>query len=366
MCGIVSLLAFAACGGGSSGGGTTSAAFPTSMGVDVSSVSSEDLQNVNFSVAKAGIPDTGTMSAPITTATNMADLVTKLSDHMFSGIAAALNSQLTSTATQISGTVFGGTLKMDFSNYNYDVDGDGENDPCSGTASITSTQYTCFRAWFNDNRFMIGYLQTAPTADNSGRGIVIASPTLVADATQVDAIGMGNNVMTYLMWDNTVAAENTFNGYMSGQMMEAPGTGTPVDLTIGRIAASSDTTTDKITLRTAAYFGTPQPVTIPNVGEVEVDQVFFNSQFISTGTYLLFENDFLFQGAEVAAAPNNIWFCGVIATGNPAAPGEPQDTRLCEGEGLSATGIEYPSLAATDASKTQFPNTTVFPEAPTF
>lgn len=362
---------------GSSGGGGTSsttpttstataATFPSSVGVDVSAVASSDLQSVDFksvkakkTVAKAGIPASGTMSAPITAATNLADIVTKLSDHIFSEIATALNSQLSATSTQVSGTAFGGTVKIDFTNYNADIDGDGQNDPCSGTASITSTQYACFRAWYNNQRLMIGYVQTIPSGTSSGKGIAVLSPTLVANSTETAAIGMGSDVMTYLVWDNTVASSNSFNGYMAGQMQ------TGVALTVGRIAAVSDTTTNKITLQTAAYFSTPQSVTIPNTGAISVDHVLFNSQFFLTGTHLLFENDFFFQGTEVATAPNNTWFCGVIATGDPASQ-NPATLTKCTDEGLSSEGISYPSLTTSDASKTQFPSTTVFPAEATF
>lgn len=359
---------------GSSGGGdstSTSAtttvsssvnAFPSSVGVDVSTVASSDLQSVDFkslrskkSVAKSGIPSSGTMSAPITAATNLADIVTKLSDNLFSGIATALNSQLSATSTQVSGTAFGGTLKIDFTNYNADIDGDGQNDPCSGTASVTSTQHSCFRAWYNNQRLMIGYVQTVPTSTSSGKGIAIVSPTLVANSAETASIGLGSDVMTYLAWNNTEASSNSFNGYMTGQMQ------TGVTLTVGRIVAASDTTSSKITLQTAAYFSTPQSVVIPNLGATSVDHVLFNSQFFLTGTHLLFENDFFFQGAEVAAAPNNTWFCGVIATGDPASQ-NPATLTKCTDEGLSTEGIAYPSLAESDASKTQFPSTTVFPE----
>ncbi len=365
VCGVVFLLAFAACGSSGGGSSSTDAAFPTSVGVDVSAVSSANLQNVNFSVSKAGIPDTGTMSAPITTATDVADLVNKLSDNLFSGIAAALNSELALTSTQISGTAFGGTVKVDFSNYNYDVDGDGTNDPCSGTAAISSSQYACFRAWFNDSRLMIGYVQTAPTSDTAGKGVVIVSPTLVADAATLAAIGMGNDVMAYLVWNNTAASTNSFDGYASGTMA------TGKEFIVGRIVSSSDAE-NKVTLQTAAFFATDQIIPIPNpppgggTTDFTVDQVLFNSQFIVAGTNLLFENHFYLDGASVADQQNDTPFCGVIATGDPASGGNPADVALCTAEGISLTGIEYPTLAASDASKTQFPAASVFPETPTF
>jgi hypothetical protein len=129
------LFALAACGGGGGGGGTTTTtAFPTDVGVNLSEVSSAGLDNINFSTAKTGIPDTGTMTAPITTATDMGDLVVKLADNVFSGMATAFNEELTATSIHVSGTAFGGTLKVDFADYGYDIDGDGVNDPCSGTS----------------------------------------------------------------------------------------------------------------------------------------------------------------------------------------------------------------------------------------
>lgn len=363
VCSVLVPLALAACG--SSGGGSTStdAQFPSSVGVDVSAVASTGLQNIDFSVSKAGIPDGGTMSQPITTATNMADIVTKLADAIFSGIATAMNSALAATSTQVSGTAFGGTVKMDFTNYNGDVNGDGTNDPCSGTASTTSTQVACFRAWFNDSRLMIGYIQTVPTSTTAGKGKAIVAPTLVVDTTQVP--GMGDNVMTYVAWDNTAATANSFDGYTSGTLA------TGKDLTVGRIVSVSDAE-NKVTLETAAFFATDQTIPVPNpppgggVTNYTVDQVLFNSQFITTGVYLLFEDHFYLDGVSVADQQNDRDFCGVIATGDEANPADPADVALCTAEGISLTGLEYPTLTAADASKTVFPSATVFPEAPTF
>ena len=363
VCGLVAAVSLAACGGSSSGDATSGDVFPTSVGVDVSEVSSEDLQNVNFSLSKAGIPDGGSMSQPITTATNMADLVTKLTDHIFSGISTALDGELTEETTQISGTAFGGTLKIDFADYAYDVDGDGNNDPCSGSAAISATEFACFRVWFNDGRLMIGYVQVAPTSDSSGKGFAVANPVLVANSDSVEAIGMGDNVMTYIVWDNTTAASNVFDGYMTGTMQ------TGVDLIVGRLIANLESATGKTTLRTAAFFVTPKTIPVPRPGggvtNYDVDQVLFNSQFLLDGQYLLFEDHFYLEGESVADQQNDIPFCGVIATGEPASD-MPQETELCDEEEISLTGLEYPELTADDAARTAFPSTEVFPETPTF
>lgn len=374
--GMAGALTLAACGGGGGGGTTATTSFPSSVGVDLSEASSSGLENINFSTAKAGIPEGGTMSAPITTSTNMGDLVVKLADHVFSGVATAMNDMLTATSTQVSGTAFGGTLKIDFSDYGYDINGDGTNDPCSGTAGMATGEVACFRAWFNDARLMMGFIGTVPdtTAGTSGEGKAVISPTLVADPAAMEHLGMGT-VMTYLEWTNTEASVNLFDGYSSGVMMNAAGD-QQVDLTVGRIVADATTTggTEKMTLQTAAFFmATPFVVPVPQAGggtlPITVDQILFNSQYLVGGTYLVFENDFLFEGAEVATGNpevNNVPLCGKISTGNPASAGDPIDVTLCEGEGLSLTGLAYPTLAATDASKTQFPAASVFPETPTF
>lgn len=362
--GVLCLFGIQACGGGGGGTTTTAATFPSSVGVDVSDVSSEGLDAINFSFAKTGLPDGGSMTAPITTATNMADLVTKLSNHIFSGISTALNSSLTSTSTQVSGMAFGGTVKIDFTNYSYDVDGDGSNDPCSGAASISSTQYACFRAWFNDERLMIGYLQAAPSSTTSGQGVAIAAPVLVADPAAVAQVGLGTDVMAHFTWSNTAATANNFDAYSSGQVM------TGVNLTVARLVASTENS--KVTLGTQAFFATDKIIPIPNpppgggTTDVTVDQVKFNSQFITGGTHLVFEDHFYLDGTSVADQQNDTPFCGVMATGDPANPANPADVALCTADGVSLTGLEYPSLAETDASKTQFPEASVFPETPTF
>ena len=371
--GMAGALTLAACGGGGGGGTTTTTSFPSSVGVDLSEVSSSGLENINFSTSKAGIPEGGTMSAPITTATNMGDLVVKLADHVFSGVATAMNDMLTATSTQVSGTAFGGTLKIDFSNYGYDINGDGTNDPCSGAAGTGTGQVACFRAWFNDARLMMGYVETPPdtAAGTSGEGKAVISPTLVADPVAMEQVGMGT-VMTYISWDNTTASTTLFDGYSSGVMMNAAGD-QQVDLTVGRIVADATASSaEKMTLQTAALMATPFVVPVPQAGggtlNITVDQIRFNSQYLVGGTYLVFENEFLLEGAVVATGTpevNNVPLCGVIATGDPAS-NPPTVLTFCEGEGLSLAGLAYPALAAADASKTQFPAASVFPETPTF
>jgi hypothetical protein len=297
--------------------------------------------------------------------------VIKLSDHIFSGVASAINAEMLETSAQISGDAFGGTLKIDFADYSYDVDGDGSNDSCSGTASITSTTYACFRAWFNDTRFMIGYIQTAPTSATVGEGKAIISPTIVANATVMEELGMSDDVMIYLDWSNTAEGATDLDCYVAGELMDVEGR--EVNLTVARNFVNSTTATggvDKITLWTVAYMATPQVIGVPilgqdNVTNFDVDLIYFNSQFLLNGQYLTFQNDFYYEGVQVDGTPNNEIFCGEIATGDQAGD-SPGDPTLCEGEGLDITELEYLELSASDVTKTQFPEATIFSEAPTF
>jgi hypothetical protein len=230
-----------------------------------------------------------------------------------------------------------------------------------------------FRAWYDDERLMMGYVATPPDADSAGAGTAIIDAALVADPAAMQQVGM-QSMMTFISWENTSSTATLFDGYSSGIIMKTPDDD-PVDLTIGRIVAAGTTVdgTEKMTLQTAAFFGTDLVVPVPQAGggtlNITVDEVLFNSQYLIDGTYLVFENHFLLDDTTVPTGDpevNNVPLCGIIATGNPATPGDPADVTLCTGEGLSLTGLEYPALVVGDAVKTQFPAASVFPETPTF
>ncbi|MBI2083931.1 MAG: hypothetical protein HYT76_10275 [Deltaproteobacteria bacterium] len=313
--------------------------FPQDVGINVDKVSS------SASPSLALVGSGGRFSQPIAEGPHMASLINDILKHNLS-LLSGLEIPVSSTTVNFSSTneierpeEFGGgkvtaTIKIDFADY--DLDGDGEKEGCSGHTAKTPI---CFRLWWNDERFMAGLFEDFPTEENAGRGRFRISQS--GDKDQV----VGQDLLMMAIYDHSDAEDKVSDLYGIGST-----TGSGEDLPSNfeghiSLAQSGPDETAKKTIRMSSKFsgsGTQYPE-FHYIGSWKEDQDFWSGTILQTAV-------------EGLTADNFSNACAQISTANEVA------RSFCLDLGIDVEGLEFADLPVQD--DLALPDD--FPESPTF
>lgn len=355
---VVLSVGVAACGSGSSPvEPVTSAVFPTEVGIDVSEAASDTLPAL--SIGKAIIPSTGDLASPMTAATNMVQATNIMTSGVMSGVAAAFNASLTSSSTQVSGTVHGKTVKIDFSAFDFDGDGTVVG---SGTAALSDTQPVVFRVWADGVRAIAGMITTFPTFDaagvmqSAGAGTLYMTPSVLRTGEETDDLN-DSGVQVKVTYDQTNSDNQSFDSYLKGTVYELETEKADISImqnTVGAVVSGGVTT---YLVKTGGSFTADATVGPPPY----FDSLQFIASWFSDGDLMILRSD----GTLNDATTQDVNLCGNLTTGNMAGGG-PGDIRMCLDAGFSEATIadDQQLPVAADPTVPDFPAD--FPTTPTF
>lgn len=306
--------------------------FPRTVRIDTSKIQS---QESSASEGAALVGAGGTFSDIIASGADLADAANEVVEVVLDEFR-SLSIELSTTTTTFTGVVSDETgtfdVKIDFADY--DLDGDGGDEGCSGhTAALP----VCFRVWLDGDRFMAGLFTQYPTETNPGAGEFRVGLNSALTAAGEDLLFSAvynhfdpEDKATELFTAGTQTADPTSDAFLAAHI---------------ELTQEGEDATARKTVNVNADVG-------PNAFQTD------HLEYV--GRYL--ENRDFWSGSAIAttAAGGSGTFtdvCAVISTGNAAS-----DPDSCEDLDIDVGGIAFTDAVA--FSDVQLPDD--FPAAPTF